>query len=346
MYPAVNRPYIQDMDAHISTLSDGVSLPAISDRSRAFFEPDNNDERRSKRTSMPSILNPGTVSLNQGNIALPSISTIFNDISLSKTYKSRAPSVLLALEGTSPTTNTIYHLAASSILKKAAPAQPIATASYPSSSRSNMSLDYILNDPNLRTGSFTRTGGHIAQLAPTLHQPPLTRRMAIDFICNSTNLTPFLTDLDFNKLVVSTATFRHFKEYQRRTLLSFDCIEIIAPVSPRRRTPFENHFKTVTFDLSNLPDDYVYSVAPEAGWLIMTSSCPKQLIVKDKLNRCLRGRNNTLFDFDDVETCLGIRPITISMADGIYWIWKHDTGEKLSWSSWTCRKSHSSDRED
>ncbi len=114
--------------------------------------------------------------------------------------------------------------------------------------------------------------------------------------------------------------------------MSFNGIDIIARLSPRGRSPFENHFETITFDLRNIPNDDRYHVAPEAGWLIMTPSSARQLVVKDTLYRSWRD-SAAPFDLRDIEKFLGVEPIMMVKVDGMYWIWEHATGDKLSWSS-------------
>jgi hypothetical protein len=156
--------------------------------------------------------------------------------------------------------------------------------------------------------------------------------MSLESASTGTTLAPFLTELEFDRLAISPETIQQFMELECETLLKFDCINIVAPASLRSRVAFGNHLENITFDLSNLPDGSFYKVAPQVEWLIATSSCARQLIVKDKLNRSSNRRNITPFDFREVQRCLGFRPKAKAMSDGMYWIWKRDTVDKLSWN--------------
>ena len=279
----------------ISALLNEVPLPRISNRAREIFKFSNNVEPQFMRTSMPNILNPDS-QLDQfapGNRTMSSLCTYLDNMSLSGSPTSSTSTTPSVFD--SPTTTTMNLSPASSILESPGSSEPRSTSTNLPSLK--MLHIYILNGPNVPVTSL--------ELAP----------MAL------------------GTLVLSTASFGQFEQYQRRNFLSFDGIDIIAPISPRGRTPFENHFDTITFDLRNLPNDDRYRVAPEAGWLIMTSSSARQLVVKDTLHRSWRD-SAAPFDLRDIEKFLGVEPIMMVKADGMYWIWEHATGDKLSWSSW------------
>jgi hypothetical protein len=166
----------------------------------------------------------------------------------------------------------------------------------------------------------------------TSQSVPSPRNMSIGSSWKDTTLAPTLTELKFGKLVVSLETLPQFMGWKCEALLAFDCIDIVAPATLRSRVPFGNNLKNITFDLSNLPDGSFYKVTPQVGWLIATSSCARQLIVKDKLDRSSVKGSITTFDFCEVQRCFDFGPKVKTIADGIYWIWKRETGDKLSWT--------------
>jgi hypothetical protein len=158
-------------------------------------------------------------------------------------------------------------------------------------------------------------------------------KMSFDHICNGTTLAPYLrSDLGFKMLEVSPASLDNFLGIYFEDLLVYDSVIVVAPANLRSRVAFKNHFETMTFDLSQLPDRCSYEVGAQAGWLINTSTCPRELIVKDKGGRSTEQGRMASFDLCFVTRCLGFRPKCKLMPDGMYWIWKRDLRE--NWLSW------------
>jgi hypothetical protein len=156
--------------------------------------------------------------------------------------------------------------------------------------------------------------------------------MPTDSDLNSPTFEP-LEDYIPQMLVVSPTTLNDFKQLNLEQLEAYDYIEIVAPASLRSaRVAFANNFEIITFDLSNMPDGEFYEIAPQAGWLIVTSSCPRQLVVKDRLGRSTRAGSITPFDFRVLMRSIGFRPKARAEADGMYWVWEKDTFDGLSWT--------------
>ena len=199
-----------------------------------------------------------------------------------------------------------------------------------------MSLKYICSDRALPPVSYASTAALPAQLdLDTLHQLAQAQQepmMSPDLVLNSPTFEP-LEDYVPQTLVVSPATLNDFKQLNLEQLESYDYIDIVAPASLRSaRVAFANNFEIITFDLSHMPDGDFYEIAPQAGWLIVTSSCPRQLVVKDRLGRSTREGSITPFDFRVLMRSVGFRPRAKAEVDGMYWVWEKDTFEGLSWT--------------
>jgi hypothetical protein len=294
-------------------------LPTSSKRSQGFSEPDINDERPSKRTSYHVILTDKQSSEPPRPDSL-SLQASFADIISAVQSKPSAltlPPISDPLENIEDTWSRRH-------------------PPYLPSAETRMSLKYICSDRALPLVSYDRTAALPAYLglnAP--HQPAPAQQdpmMSTDLSINSPTFEP-IEDYVPQTLVVSPATFNDFKQLNLEQLEAYDYIDIVAPASLRSaRVAFANNFEIITFDLSNMPDGEFYEIAPQAGWLILTSSCPRQLIVKDKLGRSTRAASITPFDFRVLMKSIGFRPRAKAEADGMYWVWEKDTFDGLSWT--------------
>jgi hypothetical protein len=294
-------------------------LPTSSKRSQGFSEPDINDERPSKRTSYHVILTDKQSSEPPRPDSL-SLQASFADIISAVQSKPSAltlPPISDPLENIEDTWSRRH-------------------PPYLPSAETRMSLKYICSDRALPLVSYDRTAALPAYLglnAP--HQPAPAQQdpmMSTDLSINSPTFEP-IEDYVPQTLVVSPATFNDFKQLNLEQLEAYDYIDIVAPASLRSaRVAFANNFEIITFDLSNMPDGEFYEIAPQAGWLILTSSCPRQLIVKDKLGRSTRAASITPCDFRVLLKSIGFRPRAKAEADGMYWVWEKDTFDGLSWT--------------
>lgn len=294
-------------------------LPKPSKRPQCFSESDVNDERPSKLISYPIILTDRQSSAPTRPESL-SLQASFDDINSAVQSKPNAitlPPICDPLEE-----------AEVAGLKQNPPYLP--------SAETRMSLQYICSDRALPPVSYAGTVALPVQLdLNSLHQPAPAQQdpmMSPDLELSSPAFEP-LEDYIPQTLVVSPATLHDFKQLNLEQLEAYDYIDIVAPASLRSaRVAFANNFEIITFDLSNMHDGELYEIAPQAGWLIVTSSCPRQLVVKDKLGRSTREGSITPFDFRVLMKSVGFRPKARAEADGMYWVWEKDTLDGLSWT--------------
>ncbi len=298
-------------------------LPKPSKRPPCFSESDVNDDRPSKRILYPVILTDRQFS-EQPRPDFLSLQASPNDI--------------ISAVQSEPSVITLPPI--SDPLEKAEVAWSKENPPYLPSAETRMSLKYICSDRALPPVSYAGTAALPAQLdlnAP--HQPapaPAPARqdpmMSTDMDLNSPTFE-LVEDYVPQKLVVSPTTLNDFKQLNLEQLEAYDYIDIVAPASLRSaRVAFANNFEIITFDLSNMSDGDFYEIAPQAGWLIFTSSCPRQLIVKDKLGRSTRAGSITPFDFRVLIKSFGFRPRAKAEADGMYWVWETNTFDGLSWT--------------
>ncbi|PMD27833.1 hypothetical protein NA56DRAFT_653654 [Hyaloscypha hepaticicola] len=306
-------------------------LPKPSKRPQCFSESDSNDENPSKRISYPIILADRQSSASTRPDSL-SLQASLDDINSAVQSE---PSAITLPPISDP-------------LMSAEVAESRRNPPYLPPAEIRMSLNYICSDRALPPVSYAGTATLTPQLdLDALHQLAQAQQDSMippNFDLNSPTFEPIsptfepLEDYVPQTLIISPATLNAFKQFNLEQLDRYDYIEIIAPASLRSaRVAFANNFEIIIFDLSHMPDGEFYEIAPQAGWLIVTSSCPRQLVVKDRLGRSTREGSITPFDFRVLMKSVGFRPKARAEVDGMYWVWEKDTFEGLSWT-WQLRR--------